>query len=150
MVEWTIAIAVFVCDVFGKYAARCGKLPSGPLFRGKFRFLFVKNYGFAFGALRKHPRVVCAASVCAAVAATAVVWRYVWAVPSPFLLRFGFALLLAGAWNNVTDRLIRGFVTDWLNFPRVKAIRRISFNLSDVALVFGAIFAGIGAVLPLR
>lgn len=47
------------------------------------------------------------------------------------LARFGFALILGGAVSNLLDRLIRGSVTDFLNFGIT------TMNFADLAIIGG-------------
>lgn len=115
---------------------------------GRVRLSRRENDGFAFGFLRKIkwlPKIVTA--LCA-VALT------VFAVPVLFCkgvsagLKTGIALLLAGAWANVSDRLLHGAVTDYLSLPRAlpRGLRRVVFNLADLFLLMGAI-VGAAALL---
>ena len=53
-------------------------------------------------------------------------------------LRMGLAFLLGGAYSNTYDRVKKGFVTDYLNFPKVPGkIRNIVFNISDFGILIG-------------
>lgn len=53
-------------------------------------------------------------------------------------LRTGLAFLLGGAYSNTYDRIIKGFVTDYLNFPKLPGkIRNIVFNISDFCILVG-------------
>ena len=58
--------------------------------------------------------------------------------------KLGLALLLGGGWNNWTDRVIKGSVTDYISFrSRWKRFSRIVFNLSDFAIFAGTALAGL-------
>lgn len=50
------------------------------------------------------------------------------------IITIGLISIFAGALNNLTDRLINGFTTDYLMFFRTSVI-----NLSDALIVLGAI-----------
>lgn len=53
-------------------------------------------------------------------------------------LRMGLAFLLGGAYSNTYDRVKKGFVTDYLNFPKLPGrVRNIVFNISDFAIMIG-------------
>jgi len=55
------------------------------------------------------------------------------------LLKSGLSLILGGAFSNTYDRLARGYVVDYLSLPvRNARIRRLVFNLSDVAIIVGS------------
>lgn len=54
-------------------------------------------------------------------------------------LRSGLAFLLGGAYSNTYDRIKRGYVVDYLNFPKSPCgIKRIVFNISDFCIMLGA------------
>lgn len=54
-------------------------------------------------------------------------------------LRAGLALLLGGAYSNTYDRVKRGYVVDYLNFPKLPGrIKHIVFNISDFCIMIGA------------
>lgn len=55
------------------------------------------------------------------------------------LLKTGLSLLVGGAAGNFIDRLTRGYVVDYINFPKFKKIRKIDFNISDFAIFIGSI-----------
>lgn len=54
-------------------------------------------------------------------------------------LRSGLAFLLGGAYSNTYDRIKRGYVVDYLNFPKLPGgVKRIVFNVSDFCILLGA------------
>lgn len=54
-------------------------------------------------------------------------------------LKWGLTLLLGGAYSNTYDRLVRGYVVDYVSFPvKNKKIRGIVFNISDFCIMIGA------------
>lgn len=53
-------------------------------------------------------------------------------------LRTGLALLLGGAFSNTYDRIKRGYVVDYVSFPRLpRKLRNIVFNISDFCILMG-------------
>ena len=53
-------------------------------------------------------------------------------------LRTGLAFLLGGAYSNTYDRIKKGYVTDYLNFPKLPGkIRNVVFNISDFCIMIG-------------
>lgn len=94
------------------------------------------------GYLRHHPRLAKGIPLVSALLMT-VLWCL---FASPFSVGpegVAAGLLFAGAWNNVLDRIVHGFVTDYLCFPRacIKRLRSVVFNLADFFLFFGVVFA---------
>ena len=54
-------------------------------------------------------------------------------------LQLGLAFLLGGAYSNTYDRLKRGYVVDYLNFPKLPGkLKTVVYNLSDFSIVLGA------------
>ena len=49
----------------------------------------------------------------------------------------GYALILGGALGNVTDRILRGSVVDFLDF-HIRSAHWPAFNLADVSIFLGA------------
>ena len=83
----------------------------------------------------------------------ALVLLTVFAVPALFsgntrpLIKLGVALMVSGAGENVLDRLIYGGVLDYLQFPKLKWIGKIVFDLADFFLLLGSLILVIVTVL---
>lgn len=98
-----------------------------------FALTFVKNHGAAFGILQKQRWLfILIASV-----AIFIITRYIIMMPkdsSSVLKKLSMILICSGALGNLIDRLINGYVVDFLelsfiNFP--------VFNFADVYLTIG-------------
>lgn len=62
------------------------------------------------------------------------------------MLQIGLALLLGGAFSNTYDRLRRKYVVDYLSFGvKWKKFRSIVFNISDFAIIIGALLLALEA-----
>ena len=54
-------------------------------------------------------------------------------------LQLGLAFLLGGAYSNTYDRMKRGYVVDYLNFPKLPGkFKNVVYNFSDFCILFGA------------
>ena len=54
-------------------------------------------------------------------------------------LRIGLGFLLGGAYSNTYDRMKRGYVVDYLNFPKTPGrLKNIVFNMADFSILIGA------------
>ena len=63
-------------------------------------------------------------------------------------LKVGLALLLGGAYSNTYDRLKRKYVVDYFSFPvKNNRLRNVIFNISDFAIMIGAVLYVIGEML---
>lgn len=59
-------------------------------------------------------------------------------------LKFAFSLVIGGACSNVFDRINRKYVVDYFSFnSKVKKIKDIVFNISDMFIFLGTAFATI-------
>jgi signal peptidase II len=106
---------------------------------GFFQIVRTENRGIVFGlfnegaGLARSPWMV--ALTTAVIVALAVYW---WRVPvDQKYARLGLALVLGGAASNLYDRVIKGSVTDFLDFY-LGAYHWPSFNVADSAITMGA------------
>lgn len=59
-------------------------------------------------------------------------------------LKLGLGLLLGGAFSNTYDRLKKGYVVDYLIFPKAPGIiKNVIFNLSDFAIIIGSLISAL-------
>lgn len=89
------------------------------------------NSGAAFGMLQGQGAML---TVVGFVAIAAIFFYYVYPPLQAGLQRVGLGLVLGGAVGNLADRLLRGEVTDFIDFPRYP-----DFNLADSSIVVGLI-----------
>ncbi len=108
--------------------------------------VFVRNPGIAFSFLTGYPastvRVLLIAVSLIVIAFIA--WMLVASRSGGSLQAAGLALLLAGATGNVTDRILHGAVTDfievWLRFVPLSIFHPWpAFNVADSAITVGAV-----------
>lgn len=63
----------------------------------------------------------------------------------PIHMLIGLSLIVAGGVGNLIDRIIRGFVVDFIDFSQL--IRYPIFNIADIYIVIGCIVIGINMVI---
>lgn len=120
MVKGHILSAFRVGDLFGEI----------PFFAD---FIYVQNTGAAFSVLSGNTALLGAVSVVFVIAVA--LYRIIKKLDG-FMINLSLALLFAGALGNAIDRIMYGYVVDfiaikWFNFP--------VFNIADIAVVAGAI-----------
>ncbi len=98
------------------------------------RIGYVKNPGLFLGAGKSHPRLTQLLPAAAILLMCALVPQL---TGSGSLAYFGYGLALGGGINNCLDRILHGFVTDYVNFPRAGKLRRLFFNGSDFGIMLG-------------
>ena len=140
-----IAAALFAADRILKYLSRTGKLKL----EGKYlRLTHLENRGFFLGLGQKHEKLLrwlpLGVWLLAAVCLLPELGKRV------FAAQLGIAAVLLGGISNQWDRLRRGSVTDYLQFPhrRVKK-RTLVWNLADFMLVGGVVLTVIGLLKEL-
>jgi len=104
-------------------------------------FRYVENPGAAWGMFGDLPETVRRVffHVVSLVALTFIFVMYVRSEPSQRLVRLALALVAGGALGNFLDRLLRGYVIDfidwhWRNQP---GMRWPTFNVADAAICVG-------------
>jgi signal peptidase II len=148
---WLIAATaavVIVLDALAKQWA-LGALQMGqtqPFLPGLLQFTLTTNTGGAFG-IGSHikglmtllPMIICAGII---------YWIWKRERSNEQLSRIeqiGFGLLLGGALGNIIDRLVRGTVTDFLEFAFVQFP---VFNVADALIDAGIVLLIIASLLP--
>ncbi|MDD5082181.1 MAG: signal peptidase II [Dehalococcoidales bacterium] len=103
---------------------------------GFFHLVRAHNTGASFGIFPDHNAVLAAIASIGAVAVVvfALVVRRRFPVLDRRLVWVALGLILGGSVGNLIDRLVRGYVTDFLDFKVWPA-----FNLADSAVVVGVI-----------
>ncbi|HEX7665698.1 MAG TPA: signal peptidase II [Polyangiaceae bacterium] len=129
------------CDHATKYAAS-EMLQNGPpvdVVSGVVDLEYTQNHDISFNLIDRvglpvaDARLVLIAFGSLLIAGMLVAWWRRRRDPSR-LLHAGFALLVAGAIGNVADRMLRGYVVDFIHVRYWPV-----FNVADVAVVLGMI-----------
>jgi signal peptidase II len=112
---------------------------SIPVIPGFFNITRIHNKGAIFGAFSQvDSRLVFWALTLASLTALLLVVVYFFkAPPSDRLLKIALSLILAGALGNLTDRVLRGHVIDFLDF-HIGNAHWPFFNAADSCITIGA------------
>ena len=110
-------------------------------------FTFVENRGAAFGILNGARWLF----VIITIAVTAVIIYYI-AKKMPKTKEYKFLplslmLILAGAWGNAIDRLIRGYVVDYFEFT---FFSWPVFNVADIYVVVGTVLLAVLLIFVIK
>ena len=102
------------------------------------KILTYHNKGAFLNLGQKRPALVMLLSAIMTAVLT-VVFAVTFTFKGKKLLKLGLGMLLGGAFSNSYDRISKGYVVDYLNFPKAPGlIRNVIFNLSDFAIIIGA------------
>ena len=133
-----LVLGLVGCDQISKSAAK-SELENGPahsLIGSALELRYTENRDVAFNALRAIPDALRKALILAA-GACALVGLGVLLLRSPknsTVTRWALALVFAGALGNYADRLLRGYVVDFVHLNHWPV-----FNLADVYVTLGAL-----------
>jgi signal peptidase II len=140
-------LALVGCDHATKLAAEAALGQRGPvdLVPGVLDLRYVQNHDTVFSLLQQldFPQrglLLSVLSVAALTVVAVMAWRR--RSVSSSVERVGFALIAAGALGNVTDRLRRGYVVDFIHLQHWPV-----FNVADVLIVGGVALLGVTALL---
>jgi signal peptidase II len=142
-----IAAAVFVSDQLTKFAAVDYLTRHGDVQLTSFlNFALVHNTGAAFGFLSS-------ASgwqniffiVVASLACIVILWMTWRLTANDLMLGTGLMLVLGGAAGNLTDRLLHGYVIDFVDVY-YRAWHWPAFNVADSAITIGAVLLALDAL----
>ncbi len=105
---------------------------------GRVRILTYHNYGAFLNSGDKKPFLVKFISLILSVVLT-LIFLLTFTRYGKRELQLGLAVLLGGAWSNTYDRFKRGYVVDYLNFPKLPGkLKTVVYNVSDFCILIGA------------
>ncbi len=103
-------------------------------------FTLSHNTGAAFGFLNSHSgwQIILFSAI--AVIMSVIIVRWLWQLkPNQNLSALGLSLVLGGAIGNLIDRILHGYVVDFIAFY-IKDWHFAIFNFADSAITIGAFF----------
>ena len=129
------AAVLLAADQITKYFVLLYLKPVGsvPVIHGLLEFSYVENTGAAFGLFKNHIWFVVAVTVIAYAVIVVLLFRY---RHHTFFSYATSALLLAGAFGNLLDRMYYGYVVDFIHVMFFDYI----FNVADCCITVGAVF----------
>ena len=137
MLIWLICVAVLVfLDQLSKWLAviLLEGQPSFYLIPGVLRFTYVENRGAAFGMLADNRWVFLVLST---LTIACLLGFMIYSKPQSRLERAGLALVLAGGIGNMIDRVLLGYVIDFIDFCAFPKLWNWVFNVADSCICIG-------------
>lgn len=101
-----------------------------------FYFTYIHNTGAAWGIFQGALNIFLVISV---VATIGIVYYFITSLDYQIYLRYGLVLLFSGLVGNLIDRLMLGYVRDFLDFIIIGYDFPV-FNIADMAIVIGVGF----------
>ncbi len=139
--HYLLALCIIISDHATKWLVRIGLDPSGPIdiIPGYLRLSYAHNSGVAFGLFDNvesawKPFILAAM----AVVAVAVIMVYSSrASRDRTLLQLALAITMGGIIGNFIDRILRGYVIDFIEFHIHETFHWPNFNIADSAITIG-------------
>ena len=124
-----VSAVIVVIDQITKAVTRSAMMlgESKPVIQNFFHFTYVTNDGMAFGL-------------------NFLAWYFWQEKNSDLTLRLSLALILAGAFGNLIDRMLFGTVVDFFDFM-IGSYHWYIFNVADASVTIGMILYIYNAVL---
>lgn len=146
-----VSLAVLVVDQWSKWLVE-GNLDhftTHEIIPGLLNLIHVTNTGVAFGFFQTDGDLLGAVLLTlAGIGALAFVSVYYWRTPSSnVLLLTSLSLVLGGAIGNLADRMMQGFVTDFIDVY-VGTHHWPTFNVADSAISVGIVLMAFEALRP--
>lgn len=135
-----LALAVYGADLLSKlWVQRTSRLHHYEILEGYLRLHYVRNEGIAFGLFHTvdsdwKPIIL---SLLALVAIVIVLYYIFACPPHNRLLLLSLGLLLGGILGNFTDRLMHGYVVDFIELHWRDRFHWPTFNVADAAITSG-------------
>lgn len=129
-----IALITFVIDQIIKSLSLV-YLINIPIIPNILSLTYAKNYGIAFSMLLEKRIIIIVISILLISFLIYVLKKdYILKNKDTWLANIAFGILFGGIVGNLFDRIVRGFVIDYINVSFFSI-----FNLADIAITFGVI-----------
>lgn len=99
------------------------------------KFTYVENEGMAFGLLSEHRWVFIVGSIVGLSALCYYLFRY---RPGNTWARLGLSFIIGGGFGNMIDRVLLGYVIDFIDFCAFPKLWTWVFNVADSFVCVGA------------
>ncbi len=133
-----IIILGLLADYFSKRWA-LATLSSGgriDLIKGFLDFQYLENRGAAFGIFQGN--VIALSIISLAIAAVLVFMLFKYGKQSK-VLSVALSLIIAGALGNIYDRLVYGFVVDFIHMHWMDTYHFPTYNVADMCVTIGTV-----------
>lgn len=107
----------------------------------------VYNRGFCMNIMQNEPETVKYVTAYATVMLT--IYQLITLMRKKrFFKKIGLSLMTAGAWSNLFDRWIRGYVIDYVGIrTKWRKVTEMTFNLADILISAGGILVMLCSIL---
>lgn len=142
IIELLVFIILFGADQLTKYLLTASLHSAGGtivVIPDILTFIYSENTGASFGIFSDAPWVIMIISIATCIAL--IVYLLIQKKKAHKFLRFSIIVLIAGAVGNIYDRLVFGYVRDFIDYTFLETWFNINFaicNVADIVLFIGA------------
>lgn len=147
------AILIFLADTVSKYFVDkyLQEIAIKKVIGDILIFAYTRNYGVAFGFLNNLPSAIqnimpMLLKIIVAIAMILIFFIMILINPKKQKLSMiGFTMVFGGAIGNLADRILRGFVTDFISMGFNETVRfPYHYNIADASITIGIVIIAIG------
>lgn len=147
------AILIFLADTVSKYFVDkyLQEIAIKKVIGDILIFAYTRNYGVAFGFLNNLPSAIqnimpMLLKIIVAIAMIFIFFIMILINPKKQKLSMiGFTMVFGGAIGNLADRILRGFVTDFISMGFNETFRfPYHYNIADASITIGIVIIAIG------
>lgn len=147
------AILIFLADTVSKYFVDkyLQEIAIKKVIGDILIFAYTRNYGVAFGFLNNLPSAIqnimpMLLKIIVAIAMILIFFIMILINPKKQKLSMiGFTMVFGGAIGNLVDRILRGFVTDFISMGFNETVRfPYHYNIADASITIGIVIIAIG------
>lgn len=136
-----INILIIAADILTKqYAVSALPGKDVEIIKNVLYLSYVENKGAAFGIMRNSRIVFIAVTV---IVIVGIIIYMIKKKPTFIPLATGLAMICGGGIGNLADRILKGFVVDFIDF---RVINFPVFNIADVCVTLGAVLVFISII----
>ena len=136
---WILIISILI-DQITKYFA-CGINESIKIIPDLISFEYVENHGAVFGIMQGSNYILAIVSLVICIAISIYIFKY---KKENKTVHPAWYMILAGGLGNLIDRVIRGYVVDFISTPFIA-----TFNIADSLVVIGVFLLLINELLEM-
>ena len=143
---WIILLILIIfADQLSKWLVVAGLQGRDPVYiiKGVLRFTYVENDGAAFGMLDDHRWVFLVLSTVMIAALIYYICKY---KPTSKGVMTSLILIVGGGIGNMIDRVLLGYVIDFIDFCAFPNLWKWVFNIADSCVCVGCAMFLIGAI----
>jgi signal peptidase II len=144
--EFLIITLIIILDRITKYAAKVFLFPDNnlDLINGYLSLTYLENRGAAFGIFKNKKFLLIGVT---AIVIALLIYYLIKNRNMNKYLKIGLTLIIAGAIGNLIDRVMLGYVIDFIHFQVRNIFDWPVFNVADISVVCGSAILALSLII---